>query len=160
MERRRRTAGYGSGGGIGERAPRRLGDAADRCRGARASCKRADACLLRNNPHLPCGCRIPGCVQPEVHVSARWRTHGACRRRGFVPETSAGDLVSTPSLPLCEIGDAVGAWHRFRANSGLTGGYSEIRRLVGTFWFAKSRFVLIWNDLSTTNNCFLLFSSS
>jgi MFS family permease len=86
-----RAAGDGGNGGNGQRPHRRLGYAADRCRGARASGKRAHACLLRGNAHLPRGCRILSCVEPEVHVSARWRTNGAGRRRSGVPEAGAGD---------------------------------------------------------------------
>jgi MFS family permease len=66
-----------------------LDHAADRCRDARASFERAHASLLRNNPHLPRGRRILGCVELEAHVSARWGTHGAGCRRSFVPEASA-----------------------------------------------------------------------
>jgi hypothetical protein len=54
---------------------------------------------------------------------ACWRTHGACRRRSFVPETSAGDCIGTPILPLCEIGSPIGEWHSFLANDARLGNY-------------------------------------
>jgi MFS family permease len=91
VEHRRRAADHGRSGGIGQHPYRGLDHAADRCRGAGASCECAHAGLLRNNPHLPRGSRIHGCVELEAHVSARGRTHGTDRRWSCVSKAGAGN---------------------------------------------------------------------
>ena len=79
--------------GLDECSHRRLGDAADRGSGARASGKRAHARHLRNHAHLFRRCRIPDCVEPEVHVSdcRPGNVDNCCR--GIVAETGPGDSI-------------------------------------------------------------------
>jgi hypothetical protein len=84
-------------GGLDERAHQRMGDAADRCSDARARGQRAHARQLRNHAHLFRRCRIPDCVEPEVHVSDRrpGNVDNCCR--GIVAEASPGDSIERQS---------------------------------------------------------------